>query len=63
MGQVGIKDFKKDPGVWIEGMITGFIESSPENSMKDQANEKAWEEVLLGFSSGLIPYTVIIRNM
>ncbi len=55
MGQVGIKDFKKDPGVWIEGMITGFIESSPENSMKDQANEKAWEEVLLGFSSGADP--------
>lgn len=39
----------------IERMIESFVEASPENSLKNQAGERAWEEVLIGFSSGADP--------
>ncbi len=42
----------KNPAGWIENLIKGFINSSPENTLKNRANEKAWEDPLVGFSNG-----------
>jgi hypothetical protein len=41
-----------DPGVWIETVIKEFIDHSPENTLKNRENEKAWNSPLVGFSSG-----------
>ena len=39
-------------GKWIEKMIKDFIEASPENTLKNQSNDKAFEMPLVGFSRG-----------
>jgi len=39
---------------WVGEMIKTFIES-PENTMKNEANERAWAEPLVEFSSGADP--------
>lgn len=44
----------EDPAAWVESIVRGFIES-PENTMKNEANERAWAEPLVGFSSGADP--------
>ena len=41
----------KNPANWIETMIKDFIRS-PENTLKHRESEKAWEDPLVGFSSG-----------
>jgi epoxyqueuosine reductase QueG len=48
---VGLEDAEMGPEE-IEQIIIGFIENSPENSLKNAADEPAWEEALVGFSSG-----------
>ncbi len=35
---------------WVEDTIRDFIQSSPENSLKDAADEKAWEDCLYAAS-------------
>jgi len=40
------------PGNWIETVIKDFINKSPENTMKNGENEKAWADPLVGFSRG-----------
>ena len=45
-------DRSKDPGAWVESIIKKFIRESPENTLQNQANEKAFEDVLVGFSRG-----------
>ncbi len=42
----------KDPGKWVEGIIKDFINTSPENTLKNPANDKAWADPLVGFSGG-----------
>ena len=42
----------KDPGKWVESIIKNFINQSPENTVKNQANDKAWDDPLVGFSRG-----------
>jgi hypothetical protein len=37
---------------WIEKMVKNFINDSPENTLKNESNEKAWDEPIVGFSSG-----------
>ena len=37
---------------WAENIIRNFIETSSENSLENAANEKAWEDCLIGFSNG-----------
>ena len=37
---------------WIEDVITGFIDNSEENTLKDKSNEKAFGTPLVGFSRG-----------
>jgi epoxyqueuosine reductase QueG len=36
---------------WLEGIIREFI-NSPANSLQNEARERAWEDPLVGFSSG-----------
>nr|MDO8099751.1 epoxyqueuosine reductase [Candidatus Njordarchaeota archaeon] len=40
---------------WIEAAIKQFVNKSPENSMKNKENERAWAEPLIGFSNGADP--------
>jgi len=42
----------KDPAKWIESMIKDFINTSPENTLKNPQNDKAWADPLVGFSAG-----------
>lgn len=42
----------KDQEKWIEGIIKDFINLSPENTLKNQAKDKAWADPLVGFSRG-----------
>ena len=42
----------QDPGKWVEGIIRDFINHSPENTVKNPANDKAWDDPLVGFSRG-----------
>lgn len=43
-----IKDYAK----WIEEVIRDFVNKSPENTLKNKEDDKAWEDPLVGFSSG-----------
>ncbi|MCK4791098.1 MAG: epoxyqueuosine reductase [Desulfobacteraceae bacterium] len=42
----------EDPGAWIESTIKSFINNSPENSLKNEGNDRAWMDPLVGFSRG-----------
>jgi epoxyqueuosine reductase QueG len=42
----------KNPAKWIESMIKDFINKSPENTLKNPQNDKAWADPLVGFSAG-----------
>ena len=37
---------------WIENLILDFIRQSPENTMKNQTDERSWEKAIVGFSKG-----------
>jgi epoxyqueuosine reductase QueG len=41
-----------DWGKMVETCIRDFIDGSPENSLRNRENEKAWTDFLLGFSRG-----------
>ncbi|MFQ6075451.1 MAG: epoxyqueuosine reductase [Candidatus Bathyarchaeia archaeon] len=43
------------PAAWIETVVKQFIKESPENTLKNEENERAWAEPLVGFSSGADP--------
>lgn len=46
---------KKDAdvsGEWIKDLIQDFIATSPENTMRNQAGDPAWDSALVGFASG-----------
>ncbi|MBI4596081.1 MAG: epoxyqueuosine reductase [Candidatus Tectomicrobia bacterium] len=45
----------QQPKEWIENLITDFVLHSEENTLQNKDNEKAWEEALIGFSSGADP--------
>lgn len=40
------------PAQWMERVIKDFIGQSPENTLKNAANERAWSDPLVGFSRG-----------
>jgi ferredoxin len=42
----------KEPGKWVESIIGDFINHSPENTLKNSAKAKAWDDPLVGFSGG-----------
>ena len=39
-------------GAWVTSIIQDFVRESPENSLQNQANERAWGDPLVGFSRG-----------
>jgi len=41
-----------DLAKWLEIVIHDFISHSPKNTLQNKANEKAWDEPLVGFSRG-----------
>ena len=42
----------EDWATWIESVILDFIEHSPKNTLQNQAQDKAFENPLVGFSRG-----------
>ena len=44
-----------DPVSWIVTLIHNFIRESPENTLKNESGDKAFEKALVGFSSGADP--------
>ncbi|MBM4328241.1 MAG: epoxyqueuosine reductase [Deltaproteobacteria bacterium] len=46
---------KTDMRAWLIDIIEKCVRSSPENSLKMQSDERAWDEVLVGFSSAADP--------
>ena len=50
-----VKTEEKNWGIWIETVIKDFINKSPENTLKNPANDKAWSDPLVAFSSGADP--------
>ena len=46
------KGQKKTSALWLENLIKDFIRQSPENTLKNRANDRAFEDVLIGFSRG-----------
>jgi epoxyqueuosine reductase QueG len=40
---------------WIESTIREFVQTSPENSLRNTDNEKAWGDPLIGFANGADP--------
>ena len=47
-----MKDKQENRGAWVEAIIKDFINLSPENTLKNAGNEKAWADPLVGFSRG-----------
>ena len=43
---------KNETVLWIEGIVRNFLIHSPENTLKNQAKDRAFEEVIIGFSKG-----------
>jgi ferredoxin len=41
-----------NPAAWLEGIIQDFLRHSPENTLQNEAHEKAFEKSLVGFSGG-----------
>jgi epoxyqueuosine reductase QueG len=46
---------KDNLAVWIDQIVKNFINESPENSLKNKDNDRAWAEPLIGFSNGADP--------
>jgi len=42
----------EDAAAWIESTIKSFISNSPENSLRNEEDERAWMDPLVGFSRG-----------
>jgi epoxyqueuosine reductase QueG len=40
---------------WIRDLVRDFIAASPHNTMKNKAEDAAWEDALVGFASGADP--------
>lgn len=48
-------DMHDNIGLWITDTLTRFVKDSPENSLKLEQEEKAFDDILIGFSSGADP--------
>ena len=44
-----------DPAAWIEKTILEFCRTSPENTLKNVQNDRAFEDPLVGFANGEDP--------
>ena len=45
----------KDMQIWLSNIVSDFVRDSPANSLRREPDEKAWDEPLVGFSSGADP--------
>ncbi|MGC8660340.1 MAG: epoxyqueuosine reductase, partial [Desulfomonilaceae bacterium] len=45
----------EDVGLWLRGLLNCFVRKSPTNSLKMEPDERAFDEILTGFSSGADP--------
>jgi epoxyqueuosine reductase len=43
---------KNEEGSWMEGVIRDYLMHSPENTLKNQAQDRAFVEAVVGFSRG-----------
>jgi len=41
-----------DLAEWVKGIISAFVRESPENTLRNETNERAWADPIVGFSSG-----------
>jgi len=53
----------RDLGEWLESVVKDFVDTSPDNTLKNSENEKAWADPLVGFSRGDDPLYDDYRNM
>jgi ferredoxin len=44
-----------DLGLWLTELVRSYVNESPENTLQNEANERAWADPLVGFSSGADP--------
>jgi epoxyqueuosine reductase len=44
-----------DRSSWLKDLIGEFVRNSPKNRLKPDSDERAWEDVLVGFASGADP--------
>lgn len=44
-----------DPAEWMTNVLYEFIRTSPENSLHNTEQNRAWDDPLVGFSSGADP--------
>ena len=44
-----------DLGLWLTELVRSYVNESPENSLQNEASERAWADPLVGFSSGADP--------
>ncbi len=51
-----------NPSAWVTSLIKDFTATSPLNSLKNPANEKAWDEPLVGFSRGNDPIYELYKD-
>ena len=42
-------------GEWVRDLIRNFIATSPQNTMKNESQDAAWDSALVGFASGADP--------
>lgn len=54
-GSSDLLEDRRDTSSWLARVIEDFVRSSPENSLRMEPDEKAFDEVLVGFSSGADP--------
>jgi ferredoxin len=48
-------DPREDPALWIDFVLRDFVLRSAQNSLRNAQEEKAWTELLVGFSRGNDP--------
>jgi epoxyqueuosine reductase len=41
--------------LWVHNLIKNFCRESPDNSLKNESKDRAWDEPVIGFSSGCDP--------
>jgi hypothetical protein len=46
----------RDQGKWVESIVQDFVDTWPDNTLKNSENEKAWAAPLVGFSRGDDPH-------
>jgi epoxyqueuosine reductase len=50
-------------GAWIRSLIEDFIEHSPENTLQNAANDKAFDKPLVGFAGGADPLFLTYKDV